>query len=133
MFDPRREAEEWLLEAKRDYEDAEKAFKDGNCIRSRFYSQQAAEKVIKAVYYLKGRVVRGHNLRRLLKGLAEYGIKVDDLLEDVDKLSIHFTATRYPNARRVAGIRLEDYNEQLAHDCLRRMGRVWERMLEQLT
>jgi len=111
MYDPISEAREWFKDAERDYNDAEEAIRNGKYIRACFYSHQAAEKIIKAFYYLKGRIIRGHNLVRLLKGLLNYGIKVDDLLEDAKKLNPHYSATRYPNARRRAGLTVKNYRK----------------------
>jgi len=132
MYDPVSEAREWFEDAKRDYRDAAESIRNGNYIRACFYSHQAAEKIIKSFYYLKGRIIRGHNLVRLLKGLTTYGIKINDLLEDAERLNPHYSATRYPNARRRVGLTIKDYTEELAKDCFRRMKNIWERISKHL-
>jgi len=133
MYDPEAEAREWREDAERDYRDAEKAIEDGNYIRACFYCHQAAEKIIKALHHFKGGIVRGHNLVRLLRGLTRYGIEVSDLLEDAERLNPHYSATRYPNARRIAGLTVEDYSEELAKDCFGGMERIWRRVSGYLT
>ena len=132
MYNPKAEAHEWLNDAERDYRDAEKAIKDGNYIRACFYCHQAAEKIIKAFYHFKGRIIRGHNLIRLLRGLTYYGIEVKDLIKDAGRLNPHYSATRYPNARRRARLRIENYTEGLAKDCFEGMVKIWGRVSKHL-
>jgi len=127
------EAGEWLEDAKRDYVEAERCLRDGSYIFSCFHSHQAAEKLVKALLIFIGRPARGHDLIELLGKIESSGIKTEHLKDDARKLNPHYSASRYPDARRSMGIRIEDYNEDLAKKCFQSMVRIWKDLSKHLT
>jgi HEPN domain-containing protein len=63
-----------------------------------FLYQQGAEKLLKAVLYLKGeRPVVGHATTHLAARCAEYDPGFKDLLESCRELDVFYIPTRYPN------------------------------------
>jgi HEPN domain-containing protein len=63
-----------------------------------FLYQQGAEKLLKAVLYLKGeRPVVGHAATHLAARCAEYESGFEDLLEACRELDVFYIPTRYPN------------------------------------
>ena len=60
-----------------------------------FTAHQAAEKAIKAVYYVRHGEARGHGVRELLTSL---GLPIDEaLLKQAASLDRFYIPTRYPN------------------------------------
>ncbi|MFQ6074567.1 MAG: HEPN domain-containing protein [Candidatus Bathyarchaeia archaeon] len=123
-----REAREWFSDAERDFREAEDRLSAEVYTEACFHSHQAAEKIIKAVYYSRGEVIIGHDLEGLLSGLEKYGLEVRDLMDDARELNPHYMTARYPDARRRYGLTFEDYNRDLAEECFRRMKRIWKRI-----
>lgn len=99
MNQPRHEAERWLAQAVDDLEFtrwvlAEGRFFDKGC----FIAQQAAEKALKAVHYLKGeRLVFGHSVLELLDRLLPEHRDLGTLHEPARLLDRYYIPTRYPN------------------------------------
>ena len=63
-----------------------------------FLYQQGAEKLLKAVLYVKGeRPVVGHATTHLAERCAAYKSAFRDLLEPCRELDIFYIPTRYPN------------------------------------
>ena len=99
MNQPRHEAERWLAQAVDDLEFtrwvlAEGRYFDKGC----FIAQQAAEKALKAVHYLKGeRLVFGHSALELLNRLLPEHQELVILREPARLLDRYYIPTRYPN------------------------------------
>ncbi len=99
MNQPRHEAERWLAQAVDDLEFtrwvlAEGRYFDKGC----FIAQQAAEKALKAVHYLKGeRLVFGHSALELLNRLLPENQELVILREPARLLDRYYIPTRYPN------------------------------------
>ncbi len=63
-----------------------------------FLYQQGAERLLKAVLYLKGeRPVVGHASTHLAARCAEYESGFEDLLDACRELDVFYIPTRYPN------------------------------------
>ena len=63
-----------------------------------FVCQQAAEKALKALHYLRGaRVVLGHSLVELLDAIVEDHPALGPLREVAQQLDQYYIPTRYPN------------------------------------
>jgi len=71
MNDARANADRWLAAARDDLDSARYLASGGRHAPACFFSQQAAEKAIKAVHYGQGaRGVIGHNVRALVAKLS---------------------------------------------------------------
>ncbi|KPV62559.1 MAG: HEPN domain protein [Candidatus Bathyarchaeota archaeon BA1] len=68
----------------------------------------------------------------MLKRAEVHGLKADDFVEKAKGLSDQYMAPRYPNFREERGIKLEDYTEDFAKQCLRTAKMIWERALEHI-
>ena len=97
----RRETLLWLEAAKEDLEDAEYAIERGRWFRVAFFSQQAVEKALKALYPLIHRKEppKIHTVTELYQELREAGFRLpSDLERSLYILNKYYTVTRYPDA-----------------------------------
>ncbi len=98
MRDPRAEALRWLASAREDLAYARHAAAGGHHAPACFHSQQAAEKAVKAVHYLRGaRAVLGHTVRALIQSLDPRSETLEALLDAARELDLFYVPTRYPN------------------------------------
>jgi HEPN domain-containing protein len=96
--DPRQEARRWLAQAENDLSFAEHGRRLGFHAQACFLCQQAAEKAVKAVHYLRGaRSAFGHAVDGLLESLETAGLPVAPLRPLAKRLDRHYLPTRYPN------------------------------------
>ncbi len=88
---------DWYEQGKRDLAraqvDVEHEFYEWAC----FTSQQAAEKILKAVGYKLGLALWGHSLSELLGLLARQVEVPPAILEKAQTLDLYYVAARYPN------------------------------------
>jgi HEPN domain-containing protein len=98
MNDARANAERWLAAARDDLDSARYLATGGRHAPACFFSQQAAEKAIKAVHYRQGaRSVIGHNARALVEKLSPRIPRLDALVDAARELDLFYVPTRYPN------------------------------------
>ncbi len=121
----RPEAEMWLRQAERDLVKAENDLRTEDWDGAAFWSQQAAEKALKALLLDAGYPARGHNLLALADAVRrELGLDVSPILGDLRELTIHYTVARYPNAANA--VPYEVYDEAKARELVERARRVVE-------
>jgi len=90
-----------------------------------FYSQQAAEKALKAVLYSQGqRVVLGHSVRDLAKRCKAYDASFGSVESDGALLDQLYIPTRYPNGLPPPAVPSESYTESHAQSALASAERV---------
>jgi len=106
----RRETRDWWGQAREDLKTAEANLPNGRFYASVFFSQQAGEKALKALFIeLKRRLPpKGHNMIRLCHELSA----PSRVLEAAMELNPEYTVARYPNAAH--GIPAEMYNASSA-------------------
>jgi HEPN domain-containing protein len=98
MNDPATQRDRWLRSAREDLTYARVAAAAGHHAPACFHSQQAAEKAVKAVHYLRGaRVVIGHNVRSLIESLDPEAPALSARLDDARDLDVFYIPTRYPD------------------------------------
>lgn len=91
------EARRWLAQAQDDLAFARLGLREGFYAQACFLSQQAGEKALKALRYLRGdRRVLGHSLVALVDSLADQ-IDVPHLRPLAADLDLHYVPARYPN------------------------------------
>lgn len=117
------EAEIWLRQAERDLKKAENDLITGDWDSAAFWSQQAAEKALKALLSRHGIAAKTHNLLELARRIKEeVGIDVADVEPLLRELTIHYTISRYPNAANAEPYEL--YDEQKARGLVEMARRV---------
>ncbi len=98
MKQPKAEARPWLAQAESDLAFAEVGFRESFFAQACFVCQQAGEKALKALCYLRGdRVVLGHSLVELLAALASAHAVGPEIREGAQQLDQYYVPTRYPN------------------------------------
>ena len=94
----REESKEWLRKAQEDYETAAYLLKGNKHHGAAFFSQQAAEKALKAIQIEKlGRFDRSHDLVLLASSVGA----PKKIIEVCAKLSPHYVSTRYPDVQEI--------------------------------
>jgi HEPN domain-containing protein len=89
----------WLKQAESDLRKARNDLATRDWDSAAFWSQQAAEKALKALLLEAGLVYRGHDLLGMAELIErELGIQVDEIRSHLRELTIHYTVARYPNA-----------------------------------
>ncbi len=116
------EWKEWAEFADRDKEEAEAAFQRSSWAEACFHAQQACEKLLKAFLLTKGIFMPIHDLGRLAEEASRFVGELEELKEDLKRLTVHYYASRYPNAARRFGVA---YNRELAEVCLETVRRLW--------
>ncbi len=120
-----REAEMWFRQAERDLKKAENDLVTGDWDSAAFWSQQAAEKALKALLIKAGVAYRGHELLELGRAVrSELELDVSEIEEDLRELTIHYVISRYPNAANAVPYEL--YDERKARELVERARRVVE-------
>ncbi|MDA1192614.1 MAG: HEPN domain-containing protein [Candidatus Poribacteria bacterium] len=102
-------ARKWLRQALHDLEMAEKNIPIGGYDIAAFLSHQAVEKLLKAIYLIRGeRVPKSHYIDEMAKvlGLDE------ELRRVIGTLTVDYTVARYPDATDRAPF--EEYDEERA-------------------
>ena len=116
--DPRAEALRWWRQAEEDLDTARKLAEIGKHYAACFFSQQAAEKAIKAVLYRRGaEIVRGHSVAELLEALAGEEPSFAGLRSQAAPLDAYYVPTRYPNGL-AGGHPFEAYGPHQSQDAL---------------
>ena len=97
--DPKQEADRWLRQAENDLAVVRMSVREGFYAHACFMSQQAAEKALKALAYLKGdRFVPGHSVKGLLDDLTTTYPELASVNDGAKQLDQYYVPTRYPNA-----------------------------------
>ncbi|MEM3607299.1 MAG: HEPN domain-containing protein [Candidatus Bathyarchaeia archaeon] len=120
----RREASLWMRQAESDLRKAENDLETYDWDSAAFWSQQAAEKALRALLLNFGRSHRGHDLlelRDILK--TDAGLDVASIEKELRELTIHYTVSRYPNA---ANALPADLYDREADELVERARRVVE-------
>ncbi|QOJ79256.1 HEPN domain-containing protein [Infirmifilum lucidum] len=121
----REEAVRWFEQCLADLSTAEDLLRTAHYYAAAFYSQQAAEKALKALLIASGKAVRTHDLVEMLDIIErELRVSVDEIRADASKLTIHYVVSRYPDAANAVPARI--YSREDAEDLLRRASRVVE-------
>ncbi|MEM2438921.1 MAG: HEPN domain-containing protein [Candidatus Bathyarchaeia archaeon] len=121
----RRETFLWLIQAERDLKKAVNDLRTEDWDSAAFWSQQAAEKSLKALLIDGGKVYRGHDLLEMAHIIRDnLGIDVEVIMDDLRELTIHYTISRYPNAANAVPSEL--YTKDRAEELVTRARRVLE-------
>ncbi len=120
MKDPASESLRWWRQAESDLKTAEVLFDEGAFDACAFHAQQAAEKAVKALLYLRGLRPFGHSVTALQEGFPTPEPEVENAAVGLDK---HYISARYPDAFEDK-IPAEFYSYELAKEAL-----TWTRLL----
>lgn len=120
----------WFKKAEDDVLWAEDSFKTGHFGAVCFICQQTAEKALKAfLFFKKEKLVRTHNLERLLKFSQRHNADFKKLFVACKVLNRYYTDTRYPDIWDYS--RFED--KDLAKEALRLAEKVVKFVEEKLS
>ena len=95
----RHEARRWLETAREDLDAARSLMEAGKFSHSCFFSQQAGEKALKALWYFLGEDPWGHSIQKLIAELPDPDAhkRLQPVLEAGALLDRYYIPTRYPN------------------------------------
>ncbi len=98
----KKETKEWIEKAKEDLDTANFCFKGKRFEVAIFFSQQAAEKAMKALLLEKtGKIIKTHDLVLLSKKLDA----PEKIIEHAKELTLAYTYVRYPGIPRIKNIK----------------------------
>lgn len=117
-----KEALRWVRQAREDYKTSLILKDNGRFASSCFWSHQAAEKALKAVWYWKDKDPWGHSLQKLIELLEEK--RLDILMEDAIFLDHFYIPTRYPNGVPFPSIPEDSYSKKDAEGALKRAKKI---------
>jgi HEPN domain-containing protein len=117
---------EWFQYAKSNYEKAISALNRNSFKEACFHAQQSCENLLKAILIKKGMFIPIHDLMELAR---EVNIEESMLLNKLSKLTIHYYASRYPDATRRAMIK---YDLNTAKECVDVMRELWNMLRKYL-
>ena len=118
MRRPEAEARRWLAQAESDLAFAEVGVREGFFAQACFTCQQAGEKALKALHYVRGaRAVLGHSLAELLAALVSEEPALGDLRDAARQLDQYYIPTRYPNGLP-GGIPADAYTSRQATEAV---------------
>jgi HEPN domain-containing protein len=113
------EGQRWLGEAQNELETANWDVKGNRASAACFWSQQAAEKALKAFLYFKGeRIVLEHSVARLVQMCEAKETGFLQFLETAKMLDRYYVPTRYPNSLPGSAIPAESYSAEEAKRAL---------------
>lgn len=90
------QTKQWLLLAEEDLKVAQIILKEAIYSQVCFHSQQAAEKLLKALIEEKQSVPKEHRLPKLFQVCIKLGYQIKELREKLEFLDKFYTSTRYP-------------------------------------
>jgi HEPN domain-containing protein len=114
---------DWMRQAKRDLEMAEKAMESGFFEWTCFIAQQAAEKAVKAVYQSHGGSAIGHGIGSLLRGFEGRVEVPREILKAARMLDGYYIPSRYPDGM-AQGTPADHFDREDAGDAIRSAGEV---------
>jgi HEPN domain-containing protein len=95
------ESKRWLVTAEDDLDSAVILGKNGKFAHSCFHAQQAAEKALKAAWYLSDADPWGHSVKKLIEDLENINGSFYDVLRSFIRIGMvldrFYIPTRYPN------------------------------------
>jgi HEPN domain-containing protein len=94
------QAMRWFSTAKDDLQTADILYRNQKFAQSCFFSQQAGEKAIKALYFFYDSEPWGHSIYKLVKELNQPGIVkkvLEGMLDRCRELDRYYIPTRYPD------------------------------------
>lgn len=104
-------AQKWLKQALHDLKMAEKNVEIGGYDVAAFLAHQSVEKLLKAVFIIKGKKVpRTHYIDELAKELK---LKTT-LITSISDLTVDYTFSRYPDVSE--NVPYEEYDEKIAKE-----------------
>lgn len=99
----------WLKQSLHDLEMAEKNITIGGYDVSAFLAHQSVEKLLKAIFIIKGsRAPKSHYIDELAKNLR----LGKEIIDSANELSVDYTFSRYPDV--VDKVPYEEYSEEIA-------------------
>ncbi len=105
------EVAEWIESSLSELERAIRCLKLGDYPYACFHAHQAAEHALKAFLLSYGNFLKSHDLQKLIERAKKYNLVIKVSRKDIERLTIHYYASRYPNARRRYGV---SYTEEEA-------------------
>ena len=130
----KREASRWLDDASEDLRVAESLLKNAHYAASCFYSQQAAEKALKAALYSNRVEARGHSILELLESLERVrNSELKGFYDDARLLDKHYAPPRYPNLHPSVYLpSYKLYSKEDAERCIKSAKKILESMKKSL-
>lgn len=133
MKNPEKESRRWLEQAEYDLKTSRWNAEGKLFAPACFWSQQAAEKAVKAYLYAKGeRFVLGHSVAELLQKCNAYDEDFESLIPTGALLDRFYVPTRYPNSLP-GGIPAHAYSQKDCSEAIDLAQRIFDFISQKLT
>lgn len=120
MKNPILTAQRWLRQAEYDLAQARKSLADGAFAYAAFFSEQSAQKSLKAFLFKSGkRTVPIHSIAELAREAGTIEPSFAALVERGTRLDRHYLASRYPDALPEPAVPFESYLKEEAEESVR--------------
>ncbi|MGR3309546.1 MAG: HEPN domain-containing protein [Candidatus Brocadiales bacterium] len=127
MKNPEQNAKRWLRQAEYDLKQAEKNLFDGSFAYAAFFSEQSAQKSLKAYLIFKGkRFVFTHSVGELMKEAGTMDNSFLPLIDSGKRLDRHYITSRYPDALPEPAIPAESYTKSEAEEAVETAKKVFQ-------
>ncbi len=122
----RKIALKWLKQALHDLEMAEKNIGIGGYDVAAFLAHQSVEKLLKAVFALRGRIIpKSHYIDELARELK---LK-NKIVDSISELTVDYTFSRYPDVSE--RVPYEEYNPKIAEEKVKIAKEVFKALKKQ--
>jgi HEPN domain-containing protein len=118
-------AVDWLRQAQKDFDHAERSRGHGDHEWACFAAQQAAEKAVKALHLSRGQEAWGHVVAKLLRELPATVIVPDELVERAMVLDNFYIPARYPDSHP-EGAPFQHYGALQSREAIEHAGQIIE-------
>lgn len=120
MINYKEQSDRWLTQAKYDLKEAVDALKRGSFAYACFFSEQSAQKSLKAFLIAnKDTQISIHAITELLKRASVFNKKFTRLMEGGRELDKFYLATRYPDALPSPLIPYKNYTKKEAKEAVK--------------
>ena len=128
MKNPKEHSLRWLRQAEFDLEQAGKLLQSGVFSYAAFFSEQSAQKSLKAFLISKGkRYLTIHSVGELASQATALDATFSSLVDEAKRLDRHYLASRYPDALPAPAIPAESYVRAEAEEALRTARAIFEK------
>ncbi len=122
--------EDWIESSYSELKRAEERYSTGDYAYACFHAEQAIQHILKAYLLRHGNFLRTHDLCLLYSRARSYGLKLTVSNDELREMTVHYYASRYPDARKRYRIK---YTEPVARKAIELARRIVSEVMKCLS